>query len=63
MVEYPDNPLPLQDKEPLGSIPTVHHGHRLPETTQHLLGAVAVVFVFPGQQGRYKRSEADGGGE
>lgn len=48
MVEYPDDPLSLQDKEPLGSIPTVHHGHRLPQTTQHLLGTVAVVFVFPG---------------
>ena len=48
MSEYPDNSLPLQDKEPLGSVPTVHHSHRLPQTTQHLLGTVAVVFVFPG---------------
>lgn len=46
--EYPDNSLPLQNKEPLGSVPTVDHSHRLPQTTQHLLGTVAVVFVFPG---------------
>lgn len=63
VAEYPHDPLPLQDKEPLGAIPAVHHRYGLPETAQHLLGTVAVVFLFPGQQGRYKRSEANGGDE
>lgn len=48
MAEYPHHPLPLQDKEPLGTVPAVRHSYWLPQTTQHLLGTVAVVFLFPG---------------
>lgn len=46
-VQYSDNALSLQDKESLRSVPTMHHGDGLPQTAQHLLGTVAVVFVFP----------------
>lgn len=59
MVEYPDNSLSLHNKKSLRAIATVHHSHRLPQTTQHLLRTVAVVFVFPGKHGKGKRSRND----
>ena len=50
MGQHPDEALLLQDKEALGSVPTVHHGYWLPQPTQHHLGTVAVVLVLPGRQ-------------
>lgn len=40
----------LQDEEAMRAVPTVHRCHRLSQLTQHLLHAVAVVFVLPARQ-------------
>ena len=55
--EYSHHALPLQNEEPLRAVPTMHHGHRLPQATQHLLGTVAVVLVFPGRPEENSQTE------
>lgn len=37
----------LQNEEAMGAVSTMHRSHRLSQLTQHLLHAVAVVFVLP----------------